>query len=76
RLNLRVPADLHSWNGAGVPITLRYRYTAPTVQDNSTLAVEINDQLVKSYRLGPAQAEDAHGRMQLPLLSVPEGRVT
>ncbi|MDN7428241.1 cellulose biosynthesis cyclic di-GMP-binding regulatory protein BcsB [Burkholderia sp. AU45388] len=76
RLNLRVPADLHSWNGAGVPITLRYRYTAPTVQDNSTLAIEINDQLVKSYRLGPAQAEDAHGRMQLPLLSVPEGRVT
>ncbi|WP_342704044.1 cellulose biosynthesis cyclic di-GMP-binding regulatory protein BcsB [Burkholderia arboris] len=76
RLNLRVPADLHSWNGAGVPITLRYRYTAPTVQDNSTLAVEINDQLVKSYRLGPAQAEDARGRMQLPLLSVPEGRVT
>ncbi|HEF5871121.1 TPA: cellulose biosynthesis cyclic di-GMP-binding regulatory protein BcsB [Burkholderia cenocepacia] len=76
RLNLRVPADLHSWNGAGVPITLRYRYTAPTVQDDSTLAVEINDQLVKSYRLGPAHAEDAHGRMQLPLLSVPEGRVT
>ncbi|AOK16351.1 cellulose synthase [Burkholderia cepacia] len=76
RLNLRVPADLHSWNGAGVPITLRYRYTAPTVQDNSTLAVEINEQLVKSYRLGPAHAEDAHGRMQLPLLSVPEGRVT
>ncbi|KVQ60834.1 cellulose biosynthesis cyclic di-GMP-binding regulatory protein BcsB [Burkholderia territorii] len=76
RLNLRVPADLHSWNGSGVPITLRYRYTAPTVQDNSTLAVEINDQLVKSYRLGPAHAEDARGRMQLPLLSVPEGRVT
>ncbi|MBM2766795.1 cellulose biosynthesis cyclic di-GMP-binding regulatory protein BcsB [Burkholderia anthina] len=76
RLNLRVPADLHSWNGSGVPITLRYRYTAPTVQDDSTLAVEINDQLVKSYRLGPAHAEDARGRMQLPLLSVPEGRVT
>ncbi|RQS60728.1 cellulose biosynthesis cyclic di-GMP-binding regulatory protein BcsB [Burkholderia sp. Bp8963] len=76
RLNLRVPADLHSWNGAGVPITLRYRYTAPIVQDNSTLAVEINEQLVKSYRLGPAHAEDAHGRMQLPMLSVPEGRVT
>ncbi|MBR8253548.1 cellulose biosynthesis cyclic di-GMP-binding regulatory protein BcsB [Burkholderia ambifaria] len=76
RLNLRVPADLHSWNGSGVPITLRYRYTAPTVQDDSTLAVEINEQLVKSYRLGPAHAEDARGRMQLPLLAVPEGRVT
>ncbi|HDR9033643.1 TPA: cellulose biosynthesis cyclic di-GMP-binding regulatory protein BcsB [Burkholderia vietnamiensis] len=76
RLNLHVPADLHSWNGSGVPITLRYRYTAPSVQDDSTLSVEINDQLVKSYRLAPAHSEDARGRMQLPLLSVPEGRVT
>ncbi|WP_179404699.1 cellulose biosynthesis cyclic di-GMP-binding regulatory protein BcsB [Burkholderia guangdongensis] len=76
RLNLRVPADLHSWNGSGVPIALRYRYTAPVAQDDSTLAVEINEQLVKSYRLAPARAEDARGRLQLPLLSVPDGRVT
>ncbi|KDB07274.1 Cellulose synthase BcsB [Burkholderia sp. lig30] len=76
RLNLRVPADLHTWNGAGVPIALRYRYTAPSVQNNSMLAVEINEQLVKSYRLGPQRAEDANGRVQLPLLSVPEGRVS
>jgi cellulose synthase operon protein B len=69
RLNLRVPADLFSWNGAGVPLNLKYRYTAPTVQNNSALAVQINDQLVKSYRLAPASADDARGRLQLPLLS-------
>ncbi|MGF6778221.1 cellulose biosynthesis cyclic di-GMP-binding regulatory protein BcsB [Paraburkholderia sp. GAS334] len=69
RVNLRVPADLYSWSGAGVPLNLRYRYTAPTVANNSALAVEINEQLVKSYRLQPAGAEDAHGRLQLPLLS-------
>jgi hypothetical protein len=69
RLNLRVPADLFSWNGAGVPLNLKYRYTAPTVQNNSALAVRINDQLVKSYRLAPASADDAQGRLQLPVLS-------
>ncbi|WP_094783291.1 cellulose biosynthesis cyclic di-GMP-binding regulatory protein BcsB [Paraburkholderia ribeironis] len=69
RLNLRVPADLYSWNGAGVPLNLKYRYTAPTVQNNSALAVQINDHLVKSYRLAPASADDAQGRLQLPVLS-------
>ncbi|CAB3778109.1 cellulose biosynthesis cyclic di-GMP-binding regulatory protein BcsB [Paraburkholderia fynbosensis] len=69
RLNLRVPADLFSWNGAGVPLNLKYRYTAPTMQNNSALAVQINDQLVKSYRLAPASADDAQGRLQLPVLS-------
>ncbi|MFL9907294.1 cellulose biosynthesis cyclic di-GMP-binding regulatory protein BcsB [Paraburkholderia sp. RL17-337-BIB-A] len=76
RLNLRVPADLFSWNGAGVPLNLKYRYTAPTVQNNSILAVQINDQLVKSYRLAPASADDAQGRLQLPVLSSNGNRST
>jgi hypothetical protein len=76
RLNLRVPADLFSWNGAGVPLTLKYRYTAPTVQNNSVLAVQINDQLVKSYRLAPASGDDAQGRLQLPVLSTNGNRST
>jgi hypothetical protein len=69
RLNLRVPADLFAWNSAGVPLNLRYRYTAPTVQNNSALAVDVNDQLVKSFRLPPARSDDSQGRFQLPLLS-------
>jgi len=69
RLNLHVPADLYSWNGSGVPLSLKYRYTAPTVQNNSALAVQINDQLVKSYRLALASADDGQGRLQLPVLS-------
>lgn len=69
RLNLRVPADLFAWNSAGVPLNLKYRYTAPTVQNNSTLAVDINDQLVKSFRLPVARTDDSQGRFQLPILS-------
>ncbi|SEI71011.1 cellulose synthase subunit [Paraburkholderia diazotrophica] len=73
RLNLRVPADIFSWSGAGVPLELKYRYTAPTVQNNSALAIDINDQLVKSYRLAPAKADDAQGHLQLPLLPAAGG---
>ncbi|PTB17807.1 cellulose biosynthesis cyclic di-GMP-binding regulatory protein BcsB [Trinickia symbiotica] len=68
RLNLRVPADLYSWSGRGVPIDLKYRYTAPTVQNNSALSISINDLLVKSLRLPPAKDEDGKGRLQLPIL--------
>lgn len=75
RLNLRVPADLHSWGGSGVPLALHYRYTAPTVRSDSMLAVEINDQLVQSYRLSP-RSQDARGRMQVPRLSGADSRAT
>jgi hypothetical protein len=68
RLNLRVPADLYSWSGQGVPIDLKYRYTAPTVQNNSALSISINDQLVKSLRLPPAKSEDGQGQLRLPVL--------
>ncbi|MGN6316363.1 cellulose biosynthesis cyclic di-GMP-binding regulatory protein BcsB [Trinickia sp.] len=74
RLNLRVPADLYSWSGQGVPLDLKYRYTAPTVQNNSALAISINDLLVKSLRLPPAKAQDAQGRLQVPLLGGSDAR--
>jgi len=69
RVNLHLPADLFSWSGTGVPLDLHYRYTAPTIVNNSALAVDINGQLVKSLRLPRTSAEDGQGRMQLPVLS-------
>jgi hypothetical protein len=74
RLNLRVPADLYSWSGQGVPIDLKYRYTAPTVQNNSALSISINDLLVKSLRLPPAKDQDGKGRLQLPILGGADAR--
>ena len=74
RLNLRVPADLYSWSGQGVPLDLKYRYTAPTVQNNSALAISINDLLVKSLRLPPAEDKDGKGRLQLPILGGADAR--
>jgi cellulose synthase operon protein B len=76
RLNLRLPADLYSWSGQGVPLNLMYRYTAPTVQSDSALAVSINDLLVRSFRLPTATAENAQGRLQLPLMANADSRST
>lgn len=76
RLNLRVPADLYSWSGRGVPLDLKYRYTAPTVENNSALSISINELLVKSLRLPPAKDEDGKGRLQLPILGGADARTS
>ena len=67
-LNLRLPPDLFTWNRAGVPIDLRYRYTAPVERDNSVLSVSINNQLLRSFRLRPEANAAGGGKMLVPLL--------
>jgi hypothetical protein len=68
RVNLRLPPDLFTWNRAGVPVELHYRYTAPLVKDNSLLSVTINDQLLRSYRLPPESESGSDDRLLVPLL--------
>lgn len=72
RIDMRVPADLFEWRGRGVPIDLKYRYTAPSVVNDSTLTVAINGSLVKSYRLTPRKPEESKsglGLLRVPLLN-------
>ena len=68
RVNLRVPPDLFPWRGRGVPLDLRYRYTAPLSQDNSTLNVALNEEFVHSFRLQPSGQGGTTNHMTLPLL--------
>jgi hypothetical protein len=59
RLNMRLPPDLFQWNDAGVPISLKYRYTPQVLKSaDSSLLVNFNEQLVRSIPLLPV------GRMQ------------
>ena len=67
-INLRLPPDLFTWNRAGVPVDLHYRYTAPADKDNSLLNVSINNQLLRSYHLQPEAESGAGGRFLVPLL--------
>ncbi|MDK3023070.1 cellulose biosynthesis cyclic di-GMP-binding regulatory protein BcsB [Cupriavidus taiwanensis] len=69
RVNLRVPADLYDWTRSNVPLNLRYRYTAPPTYNDSVLSIDINDQLVRSYRLRPLASTDDHNVVSVPLLS-------
>ena len=67
-VNLRLPPDLFTWNRSGVPVELKYRYTAPAARDNSILTVSINNQLLRSYRLPPESETQGGGRFLVPLL--------
>jgi len=72
RIDMHVPADLFAWNGRGVPLDLKYRYTAPSVVNDSSLSVEINGLLIKSYHLRPSGTEEDRaqlGQLRLPILS-------
>jgi hypothetical protein len=67
-VNLRLPPDLFTWNKVGVPVDVRYRYTAPAQRDNSVLTISINNQLLRSYRLVPETEAEGSGRLLVPLL--------
>jgi hypothetical protein len=72
RIDMHLPADLFAWNGRGVPLDLRYRYTSPSVANDSSLNVAINGLLVKSYHLNPAGPEEDKaklGQLRLPILN-------
>jgi cellulose synthase operon protein B len=74
RINLRLPPDLFTWNRAGVPVDLRYRYTTPVERDNSMLSISINNQLLRSYRLRPETESGTGGKLLVPLLSAANGQ--
>jgi cellulose synthase operon protein B len=75
-VNLRLPPDLFTWNRAGVPVDVHYRYTAPAERDNSVLTVSINNQLLRSYRLAPESESGGGGRFFVPLVQNDGSRAT
>lgn len=66
-VNLRLPPDLLAWNSSGVPLELKYRYTPPRQMNDSLLNVQINDQLIRSYRLKPDEKTGEANRINLPI---------
>ncbi|WP_375057394.1 cellulose biosynthesis cyclic di-GMP-binding regulatory protein BcsB [Zobellella sp. DQSA1] len=57
-LEVRLPPDLFVWRNQGIPLHTRYRYTAPTANDESRLNISINDEFIAG----------------LPLISGPQNR--
>lgn len=51
RIDLRIPDDLFTWRSSGIPLNLKYRYSAPRVDDESRLTVKLNDQFLTAFNL-------------------------
>ncbi|MEB2400575.1 MAG: cellulose biosynthesis cyclic di-GMP-binding regulatory protein BcsB [Alcaligenaceae bacterium] len=67
-LRLNLPPDLFVWRNNGIPMDIRYRYTAPRTEDDSRLTLSLNGRYVDSYPLAPEAAHTGLARIRLPVL--------
>jgi cellulose synthase operon protein B len=74
RVDMRLPPDLFAWARHSVPLNVHYRYTAPSNYNDSVLNIGVNDQLLRSVRLRPADPSGAERQFNVPLLSGSEAR--
>lgn len=66
-LSISLPPDLFLLQSSGIDMQLKYRYTAPRVQNGSRLNISLNNQFVQSYPLLPEKDQGAQ-LLRLPLL--------
>lgn len=66
-LDLNLPPDLFAWSSQGVPLTTRYRYTAPGSADDSRLNVSINEQFIASLPLAGESARQGPSELSMAL---------
>jgi len=74
RVDVRLPPDLFAWARHSVPLNVHYRYTAPSNYNDSVLNIGVNDQLLRSVRLRPADPSGVERQFNVPLLSGSEAR--
>ena len=60
RIGMHLPPDLFSWREAGVPVNLKYRYSAPITQNRSTLNINVNGQFLRALPLRSTVEESAN----------------
>ncbi|HHK8024944.1 TPA: cellulose biosynthesis cyclic di-GMP-binding regulatory protein BcsB [Serratia marcescens] len=65
-LTMNLPPDLFLIRSTGIDMHLKYRYTAPRIQDGSRLSVSLNNQFVQAYSLVPEHEQGAQ-LLRLPL---------
>ncbi|WP_220183702.1 cellulose biosynthesis cyclic di-GMP-binding regulatory protein BcsB [Marinobacterium marinum] len=54
-LEINLPPDLFVWRNQGIPVQTRYRYTAPTANDESRLNISINGEFIMGLPLTGGQ---------------------
>ena len=73
RLNYRVPPDLYTWRGKGVPVNLKYRATVLPSQLNSALNVSQNRHMLQSIALQDGIIVNADGVTSRSAPRLPSG---
>lgn len=68
RINMMIPPDFFTWHKKGVPVNLKFSYTAPIVQSESRMVMSLNDELVKSFTLQASGHNTESAKLRLPLL--------
>ena len=69
KINARIPPDLYTGFERVIDLDLKYRYTKPIDQDNSSLAVFINQRFVQSFRLESETQIKDEFQLRLPILN-------
>jgi hypothetical protein len=67
-LNLRLPADVFTWESRGMPVDLRFRYTPPLESGQAMLSVRVNGELVQAMPLRGGTDAATSERLELPFL--------
>jgi hypothetical protein len=69
RIKMRVPPDLFTWRSRGVPVDLKFRYTAPSARDvASSLTMSVNDELVRAFDLQTPGGGGETARVRLAVM--------
>ncbi|SPE27548.1 Cyclic di-GMP-binding protein [Burkholderiales bacterium] len=68
RVNLRLPADIFTWEARGMPVDLHFRYTPPRENGQANLVVRINEEFVQSFALRGAGQVGTSEHLDLPFL--------
>jgi cellulose synthase operon protein B len=69
RIPLRVPPDLFTWRSRGVPVNVQFRHNAPAMREGaSRLTLSVNDELIRSFDLDPAEPAGSLQRVRVALL--------
>lgn len=69
-LSLNLPPDLFLLRSNGIDMRLKYRYTAPRLQDGSRLNISLNNQFLQAFALVP-EREQGTQLLRLPLNQEP-----
>ena len=75
RIGMHLPPDLFSWRDEGIPVNLKYRYSAPASQNRSTLNINVNNQFLRSLPLRPTIDENSDWWSRTVTKVVPVGEM-